>query len=48
LAIICGFFRKGLVLLPRLTSNHDLTDLCLLSGWDYSCELPYLALLLSI
>jgi hypothetical protein len=24
--------------LPRLTSNHDAPDLCLLSSWDYRCE----------
>jgi hypothetical protein len=31
------------ILPPRLTSNNDLSDLCLLSSWDYRFESPYLA-----
>jgi hypothetical protein len=29
--------------LPRLTSNHDPPDLCLLSDWDYRHEYQCLA-----
>jgi hypothetical protein len=30
-----GFFRDRVSLLPRLVSNYDPPDLCLLSSWDY-------------
>jgi hypothetical protein len=34
LSLFCDFF-----FLPRLASNHDPPDLCLLSSWDYSARL---------
>jgi hypothetical protein len=39
LPYLAYWLRKSLTnFLPRLAFNWDLTDLCLLSGWDYRCE----------